>query len=323
MRRRFLRLNRKGQVVPLFAVGVAVLAAVATLTIDTGSLTWSRAQLQSAADAASMAGLLELWEQRAAGASEHTAREAAEDEAEAIAALNYPDAGVEVQFGAWDGTQFVEVDDTVAADACRVITTRDKDAPGGAQRTTFAAIVGINDVDQATDAVSTYEPARGKLIPFAVPDEEVGPVGSLITLYDDDKLTPGVFGLLDFNGGMNDANDILDWIVNGYQGPLHLDPATGTMTVEGDPGIKTVIKGVVQDHIDAGTVLIAAIHSTVTQNGAHTQFKVIGFVKLVIVDEVMKGSDKSITVKVLGAYRPLTTAVFGDIAHFMPPRLVQ
>ena len=60
------RLQRRGAIVPLFAVCLAFLLTLVALAVDIGGLLVARTQLQSSADAAAMAGAWELLEQKQA-----------------------------------------------------------------------------------------------------------------------------------------------------------------------------------------------------------------------------------------------------------------
>ena len=129
---------RRGQVLLLAIFALALLCVIAALTVDLGSLFASRAKLQNSADAAAKAALLELWERRASGDDEATARASAEEEAVLIAYQNYSEAGREIVFGMWDGSQFTPCGTSIPANAAQVRASRDSGAPGGADVTAEA-----------------------------------------------------------------------------------------------------------------------------------------------------------------------------------------
>jgi len=207
--------GRAGQVIVLACFLLPVLFCVAAIAIDVGSLCNSRSRLQSAADAASLAAVLELWERRVAGADEQGARTCAAAEAEAIKDANYPDSRAEIEFGLWDGATFTPCDTSKSANAARVRTSRGADAPGGPDGTPFARIFGLNGVSQARDAVARFWTAGG-LMPVAIWQGDLVPAGQYLVVYDSQKITPGVFGLLDFDGGSNSTADLVEWFENGY-----------------------------------------------------------------------------------------------------------
>ena len=54
--------NESGQVLAIFALGLVVLLGFSPLAIDVGMMTYKRAELQKAADAAALAGIMDVWE---------------------------------------------------------------------------------------------------------------------------------------------------------------------------------------------------------------------------------------------------------------------
>ena len=183
--------RRKGQILILFSALLMVLVAVCVLTIDTGHMVTSQAELQNAADAAALAALLELWEQRASGQPEADARLAAAGEGLAIAQVNHAGAGIQATWGIWEDEQFVATDTSVPAHAVRVRAYRNHLAPGGSQPTFFAGLFGMEEVDQATSATARFN--HKKLVPFAVHEPHVigVAVGEEVTFYDDSQEVAG------------------------------------------------------------------------------------------------------------------------------------
>lgn len=318
--------DRSGQVMVVACIMLPVLCGIAAIAIDVGLLCNSGSRLQNAADAASLAGVLELWDRRAEGDGETAARSAASAEAAAIVGANYSESGAEVAFGLWDGNSFTEADPSVAANAVRVRTSRNADAPGGADGTFFAGFFGLDAVSQQREAVARFRPRAGGLIPFAVWEDDLVPVGEDLTLYDDTLLVPGVFGLLDFDGGANSADDLVEWVVNGYPGLIWIPPDPGYVVVEGNTGFVAAINGPVDDYIASGDVVVACVYTTVWGLGENTYFQVVGFVKLVITDRGMTNVDgvpkKYIQARVDGKYIPGSGDTSGTLRDFMSLQLV-
>jgi hypothetical protein len=261
-------------------VAVPVLCLVAAFSTDVGSWCASRARLQNTSDAASLAGVLELWDQRVAGVGEEAARAAAEAEAMELVHLNYPEAGASVTVGVWDGSVFTPAGTDVAANAVRVLSYRNASAPGGPDPTFFTGFIGQQGVEQEEAAVARFK-HRG-LVPFCVYEPDVGPPGTSLVLYNDTEVTPGVFGLLDYDGGENSANDQRDWTMDGFMGPMYIDPLVGNLIIPGCTGLKSMLESAIRYHLEEGDSVVACVYRSVWGTGANTYFEVVGFVELVI-----------------------------------------
>ena len=287
------RLSHKGQILVLFAAALVVLCAVAALSIDAGSMVLSRSRLQNAADAAALAAVLELWEQRAAGASEAVAREHAAHEALRFVQLNYPEAGARVFAGSFEASTFAALDTVREANAARVITFRSEGAPGGALATFFASMLGEDSVDQ--DACSVARMRLGNMVPFGIWENDIiGQVapGETLTMYDNASVAPGCFGLLDFDGGDHSADESKYWTRYGYEGPFDVNPPGGELVVSGVTGIKISVKEGVNYHIAEGDTVIGCIYREVWGLGSNAYFKVVGLVSMVVTEEYFTGPEK-------------------------------
>ena len=323
--------RRRGQVLLLSIFALALLCVIAALTVDVGSLFVSRAKLQNSADAAAKAALLELWEERAKGEEEDCARLYAEGAAISIAHLNYSDAGREVVFGRWDGTQFTPCSTSIPANAVRVRAFRDSDALGGADPTFFGGAVGVDSVAQAVYSVARFR--HKKLLPFAIYEPDIVGPGQTLELYNDTLVTPGVFGLIDFDGGQNAASDTVEWTRYGYEGPVYIDPTIGFLTFEGNPGFQNVLLGPIRELILAGEPCVAVVYRDCGDGGANTWFEVVGFVEIVITDVTTEFVGKNqnkleevilfVTARVEAKYIPGTGETQGTMRDFMRLQLVE
>ena len=273
---------RAAQILVLFAAALVVVCAVAAFSIDVGNMVLSRTRLQNAADAAALAGTLELWERQRAGADEASAREAAGQEAARVVAVNYPEAGAEVVFGSWESGSFAPAETTVAADAAKVRAFRSEGAPGGPLATFFGALFDFAEVDLS--ASGTARLGVGGMVPFGVWEEDIVPDGQTMTMYNNSSPVPGCFGLLDFDGGDHSAEEAKYWTRYGYDGPFDMDPDGGQMIVEGTTGLNTSVKAGVEYHIAEGDVVFACIYRTVWGQGSNAYFEVVGLVALVITE---------------------------------------
>jgi hypothetical protein len=326
MRRTRTERNRSGTVLVVACVMLPVFCGVAAIAIDVALLTNSGSRLQNAADAASLAAVLELWDQRAAGCDEEDARAAAEAEAASIVSENYPESGTDVAFGLWNGSSFTATGCPAPANAVRVRASRNAHAPGGADRTVFAGFFGIERVAQQREAVARFTPRSGGLIPFALWEGDLVPVGQYLTMYDDTQVTPGVFGLLDFDGGANSAGDLVEWTENGYPGLVWIPPDPGYLVVEGNTGFIAALNVPVDDHIQVGDTLIACVYANVWGTGENTYFQIVGFVKVVITARGHTHVDgepkKFIEAQIAGKYIPGSGETTGTMRDFMDLQLV-
>jgi Flp pilus assembly protein TadG len=294
--------RKRGQIVVMAPIVLAVLGAFCALTVDVGQMFWARAVLQNAADAASLAGAQVLSRERLGGASEATARAAALAEAGSIGRANAATAGFSVQFGTRAvGGAFVPADVGTAADAVHVSAYRTGSAPGGPVGLTFGRLLGVNssNVSGAATAVASGQirGMRGGLRPFVVYEGDLLPIGQTITFHEHDTIVPGVFGLLDLDGGANGTPELAQWIRCGYDGTLEVS-AEGYIWIDGDPGWRAALK----DDIKAiwGEEIYVVVYDQVNGSGANAHFRCIGFVGIVITDSRLTGNNKYIQGRVTG-----------------------
>jgi len=311
--------------VVLFTGAFVVLCVMAALATDVGHLVTCRAELQNAADAAALAAVMELWDQRANGANENAARTAGVAEATTIAQTNAPGCRVEVVFGDWDGADLTPLTDAYSADGVVARAIRDSTAPAGPIETLFAGLLGLHSMEAQARAVARFRPKC--LIPFCIYELDVGNPGDTLTLYDSNLVTPGVFGLLDFDGGENATSDQVAWVTNGYQGPINIDPVTGNLVVEGNTGWVAALEGPVGDHVQAGDTVVACVYNAVSGTGANTIFEIVGFVELVLTAQGKENIDgnptKYVAAQVVGEYVPGTGETVGSMSGFMKLQLVR
>jgi hypothetical protein len=313
-------IGRRGQVMVMFPAVLIGLCCVAALTIDIGGFCARRASLQNGADASALAAMMEIWEHRCASAGEPNSRAAATVEADRLRGLNCPGARMEIVYGLYDGAAFEPVDDSVLANACRVTQVRDGAAPGRAQGTFFGPLFGVPSANVRAAAVASFLRASN-LVPFCVFEGDVPPVGEVMTVYDDTLVVPGVFGLIDYNGGENSADDLNDWMANGFNEDLYIDPRVGSIDLEGQTGWVDSLHQPIADHINEGDYVIGCIYRSVTGTGENTIFEVIGFVKMVLLaqghDKVDGDPRKYIDAQVEGVYIIGQDNVYGELYRFM------
>lgn len=324
--------SRSGQVIVTFVVILAVLCVFAVLTVDMGHIMYVDAGLQNGADASSLACLLEVWEQRAAGEAEKTCRARAEAEALQIVQSNHPGSSCEVVWGYWiDGAFSADPEDdngtegkSIFADTVKIRACRDATSPGGPTRTFFGSVFGLDSMEQ--QAVATAHYRHPGLMPLAVFEDDIAPSGQQFVLYNETETVPGNCGLLDFNGGENSSTETVDWFQNGYHGPFEIDPDTGYISSPGTPGLKSVVKKPISYHITEGDTVTACVYSSVTEQGSSASYTVVGFVavRLDAITMDKKGEEiVSVSATTKSKYIPDTGETDGMMRDFMRLELVR
>ncbi len=322
--------SRRGQVLIVFAGSLLVLCMLAALACDVGHLIRSRARLQNSADAASLAALLELWEQRGAGATEDDAQAAAEQEARRIVQENYSASDAEVTFGYWmDGSFSADTSGSgsgpaIVVNAVRVEAFRGSSTAGGATPTVFARVMGIERVEQGALATARYK--HPGLIPLTVYEPDVPQAGQLFTIYNDSSTAPGNCGLLNFDGGSTDTVEAKEWFYNGYHGSFSVDPDSGLIDCSGTTGLKSALKQPINHHIAEGSVLVACVYRTVSGVGAGASYEIAGFSAIVIEDIQLdsQGDEiETVTARLQSKYIPGTGDTDGTMRDFMLLQLME
>lgn len=316
--------RRSGQVIALAPVIIVVLVAVLTLTIDVGRMFRTKAVLQNAADAASLAAAHVLATQQVAGESESDARAAALGEAMAVAAANCTDpdtvgAGVVVIFGCeGDEGGFVAADEETMATVVRVRAFRTDEAAGGSLAMVFGRIFGLDFCDvtsAATCEVATdIKGVSAGLRPFAIWEEDVADLGQLMTFYEHEQIEPGLFGLLNLDGSSCGTPELADWILNGYGGLFAIDD--GYIWIDGSPGFRASLRDEI-GHI-VGEPIIVVVYDQVVGTGSNGDFRCIGFLNIVISDYRLTGNNKYIQCRV-GAFMSVYELLTGG--YYSSPNL--
>jgi Putative Flp pilus-assembly TadE/G-like len=255
--------DESGQVLVFIAVILTALIGMAALVVDVGSWYQADRRLQTAADAAALAGAQEL----------PLDQSAAQSVAEQYAQLNY--AGMPVPTVTFPDAGTIDVVATA-------------DTPG-----IFAPVLSA-----AFEVVTVHAEAQAKVL---APEllKDVAPIavykdlacivtdptcfGQPVTLtFDEDAEfdpTKSKFGLLDLDrDGSAGAGDMKDWLENGYPDALPIDtnypPANGEKN-----GIKQELK----DAADEERVLLFPVFDTAN---ASTGYHIIGWAAFVIDDIV-------------------------------------
>ena len=310
-----LRLGKRatcGQIVVSSAVALAVLGAIAALSIDVGHLYCVRARLQNTSDAAALAAAQTLVEARYDGEEESGARSAAVSEVLTMLQQNAEGARCDVLFGAYAGGQFVVAQDgDTAATAVQVVTHRDQDAPAGPVAMFFAPLSGHKEVSVRAAAASLITPGisaiGNDLRPFTIPldtiqDVNFGetfvftlPHGNWTPLWEDEEFAPGTFGLLNLDGGKQSTVELVEWIENGYPGWISIDPETGCVWINGTDGVVAALQKPTEAVI--GEHIFICVHDEVIGQGALSEFRIVRFAGVTILEVAFLGGGKHITMR--------------------------
>ena len=307
------RAANSGQILILGVASLFVMATVAALAVDCGYMFYSKSTLQNAADAGCLAAAHTMVEVRGDEDDEEDVREAAREEAQAIATLNHPGARYEVKFGTMDDGEFEECDEDTEATAVRVIVHRDSDAPEGELNTFFAQLAGKKSVHVSASATSatsnqiTASLPEANLRPFAVKEDLVAnwSPGQNVQIQlpnpgggkgkgkkkggnsQSGHIAPGNWGWLDLNGGANGASEQKEWIENGYDGVIELDETRGGRPctfIEGTPGVRRALNHKFREICGQDITLCVFDEVTAPEGkkpaGANTLFRIVGFLSM-------------------------------------------
>jgi len=305
--------GRRAQVLVLAPILFLALVAVLSLAIDVGAIAVENARMQNGADAAVLAAVGVLTDERRGGSTETDARAAATAAAQELLEVNVPGARLQVRFGVLgeDGA-LTPVDTDTEATTVEATGLRDQDAPGGPLGLFFAPVLGIDSCDiKARAAAQTggrVTAVLHGLAPFAVPEDRIPPIGEEFAFYPgsgnghggkgQDQTEPGNWGLLDLNGGSNNTPDLIDWIENGYPGKVSIDADLGYTWIDGTPGWRAALEGALQDKI--GQPLLVCVYDEVTGNGSNAEYRCIGFLRLILTYADLTGKDAEVRGRVDG-----------------------
>jgi hypothetical protein len=279
-----LRGDERGNILPLIAVLLLLIFGFAAMVIDLGWLFVVRGELQNAADAGALAGVVELVNN-------------GEDFAQTIA----------VTFATEDGQFRLNrtspkadaVDVTVLGpETLQVLISRAEGTAAGPVPTIFARIWGKETAEVRAVAVATLDHrvvgvGPGILLPIGVKDTWLVD-GDGDGLPDPKDIYPHIqsesnFGLLDLDGGANSNDDIKKWIEYGYDDYLII-PEDGCkcLKLEGDPGISG---GSLTTFLESqyNNRVVLPVFNKVTGAEAGTLYHVIGFVGVIITDVKLTG----------------------------------
>jgi hypothetical protein len=274
------------------ALMLTALVGMAALVVDLGWLYVVRGELQNAADAGALAGVVEV-AMNGLGAAEEMAVSYATQSAQYHLTQPIPGSGdVDVSFPGIDRMRVKVGPITVP--------------------TIFARVLGIGTADVSALAVARMSNliigvGPDHLLPFGVrraavdsDNDGLYDIGSTVE-FSLDPEGPGNFGLLDFNGGSSSNDERMDWIENGYDDSFVIPQDTGYIDVGGRPDIpgnSLSLSIAIQSRI--GERVLLPVFDQVTGEGTDSTYRVVDFVGGIIHSFQLTGdqSERQITIQV-------------------------
>lgn len=240
-----------GQALVIFALSLIALIGFVALVIDGGRAYANRIKMQTAADAAAVAGAIKLADGAPTPVVVSTAEQYAKDN------------------GAVDVQITIENDNIV-----HVRTSLNSP-------TFFAAALGVNKVHATAEGAAKVEAvgAVGNLLPMAVYDQEFE-YGETYELFNEKMEAPGAFGWLDWDGPPSPPPELAYRI---------LHPETSGVWHVGDwvraaPGLRPTpcVINALREWI--GKEALVPLYDSITGMGCFTRYHISGFAAFVITD---------------------------------------
>jgi Putative Flp pilus-assembly TadE/G-like len=280
------RRNESGQAFVLTLLLLTALLGMAALVIDLGSWFRQHRELQATADASALAGAQEL--PGSTGNANAFATQYAHNNTQGL-------TGLDITFS----TKF-EANDTIHVHV-------QKPAPGF-----FSQVFGINSVEEGAKAVARVGGMQSAkyVAPIVVRNTHemltgagcgqtgvpcLGP-GNQTTIPVSDTGAPGAFSMLNLAGGASGtsgADELADWIVNGYPDEL---PIGGYYSA---PGVKfnaNQIQDGLGVRMNSPTpVMLFPVYDTLTGTGSNAEYHIIGWAPFYITSYETHGNEGSIT----------------------------
>ena len=313
-----LRSDRRGAILVLAAVMVAVLLGIVAFAVDYGHLLKVRTDLQRTADASALAAVQDLIRKedgtQDVNAARATARTYASNNLNNTS-FQLPDS--DIQIGRFDTnsiyTNVVLLNDGTF-DAVRVTARRDGSANPEVPLF-FARLLGMTEAPVTASATAVLQKAAAMgpgadVLPFATPkvmwDSLVE--GDQWTVYGDGRLTdalgnnvPGNWGTVDIGSTDNSTSNMNDQILNGLrQTDLDALASDGRIPnnsqidgsqpawLQGEPGLSVGLKQSVQ--AVHGLKKVIPIFDQVGGTGNTSEFHIVGWGVVTVIDSRWMGS---------------------------------
>ncbi|MCC7354463.1 MAG: hypothetical protein IT330_12000 [Anaerolineae bacterium] len=262
MLRKIIR-QAHGQDLVIFAIALPALIAMLALGVDGGYAYAQRRRMQTAADAAALAGARMIGMGGGSGQVGTAVTQYATNNGAASASWQYISGG----------------------NGVRVTAQR-------TFNTFFAGFIGrpTMTASATADATLDYLSAAGNLLPIAVHEEDFV-LGQEYTLWDDNHEAPGAFGWIDWTPPSGGNSELADAILNpSMSGWRQIGEWLNTQTgVSGSSAVRDALDYWLDKHVTV------PIYDVITGTGNNTQYHLIGFAEFVLTSYDFQGSDKSVT----------------------------
>lgn len=282
--------EERGQTLAMSVLFITVLLGMAALVVDVGAWFRESRRLQAVVDAAALAGAQAL----------------PDDPAAAIVLAR--------DYALKNGGDVAPEDVTVSEGS---ITVRAGTPAQGVFSRVFE-LASFRITAAATAAAAPVGAAKGAA-PIVVPEShpllqcqpepcfDQSTTLDLINLNDTGSAGAGAFGLLDFDTespGAASAGEVADWIRNGYQRYVGVDPEYGDVedytSATGAKFNSSDVKNALSAQL--GRELLLPVYRSITGSGANARYDIVGWVGFQL--ESFSGSGSSGTIR--GMFREVT-----------------
>lgn len=272
--------RERGVTIAIVSVGLVALLGAAAFTIDLGNVWQNRRNLINSTDAAALAAAKDYAEQTGDGCTNGTASSYVADNHDS-ATMTACTAVIH------DGTSgFVTVEAESYADyffgPALGLNGTDIFSSTSAKWEQPSTATGLRPMGLCGDFLDTLTPTivPGNGVVYRIPygkDDQPDACGP-------EETVPGNWGMIDFDGGANSNNDIKDWVLNGYQGPVPLNQWYEGDTGSFSPSIASELTAIM-----ALDYFGLPIFSTAIDNGGNAQFYLVNFAAVKLIDFQITG----------------------------------
>ncbi len=276
--------DESGATIVIFALSITMIIGIAGLVVDGGSFWSQERNLATVSDAAALAG-----------AEEYIATGNGCSEAETFANLNHDNlsnVSCVVNTSGGQGSITVTVQSQV--------------------RLNFMGALGFsNPTAESVTVVEWEQPEAAGVRPFGTCADNADIAAWLanptapttVRIFFDESVAacgngvPGNWGSIDFNGGANTNAGTIDWIQNGYNGPISTTPVTdpcGSNTegcISGDTGsFSGSHNSALRDLRDSGETFESPLFSAISGNGSGADIRLSHIVEVRLVGYKVNGN---------------------------------
>lgn len=257
--------NEKGSALVLGSFLLAVSLMFAGLAVDGSHAFLQRRQMQTAADAAALAGIHLI----AHGAD----TSAVDAEIQAIANMNGADR---IEWSLQNDSTAIEVV------AHRTIGTY------------FAGIINVTSLSVSATATTGLFPisSASRLLPMTLHCDDVAGFvpGQIYDFWQNSASNKGNFGWLDWNGGAASSLQLSQHIADvALSGERHIGEwVDGSSGVDGSSAVRSTLDSWI------GQSVMIALHDAVDSTGNNLQYRLCGFVRFTLTGYDFNGSNKRV-----------------------------